>query len=216
MVTEKSTSRSATPSESSNDRRFNIVIFGIPECDPGTSRFTRMAQDSTNVVSALQNIDSNLSESVVRDCFRLGKYKQNSSRPRSILAKLCRTIDVVNILSKKDVYPNEITIKPDMSPEERSIEAELLKQRWSLIQYGIDRKFIKIKKASIYVSNKFYGSIKKLKFIMATERADVTDQSAVAPINNVSILAPVVEIERSDVTDQSAIAQLIMSLTQLM
>ena len=93
-----------------------------------------------------------------------------------------------------------------MSPEERSIEAEFLKQRWSLIQSGIDRKFIKIKKASIYVSNKLYGSIKKLKFIMATECADITDQSAVAPTNNVSILAPVVETERSDVTDQSAIA----------
>ena len=67
VVTEKSTGRSATPSESSNDRRFNIVIFGIPECDSGTSRFTRMAQDSANVSSTLQKIDSNLSESVVRD-----------------------------------------------------------------------------------------------------------------------------------------------------
>ena len=84
VVTEKSTSRSATPSESSNDCRFNIIIFGIPEYDSGTSCFTRMAQDSANTMSTLQKIDSNLSESVVRDCFRLGKYKQNNSRPRPI------------------------------------------------------------------------------------------------------------------------------------
>ena len=35
-------------------------------------------------------------------------------------------------------------IKPDMSPAEQQVELILLKERWSLIQGGFDRKSIKI------------------------------------------------------------------------
>ena len=73
-----------------------------------------------------------------------------------------------------------------MSPEERSIELELLEQRWPLIQSGINYKFIKIKKG-LYVRNKLYGTNKNSKFVMVTEHSDVMDQPTTASTNNVSV-----------------------------
>jgi len=39
--------------------------------------------------------------------------------------------------------PKEITIKPDMSQEERIVESILLKETWQQIQKGIECKLIK-------------------------------------------------------------------------
>ena len=118
-----------SPSKFNEERKFNIVISSIPECDSGSPRLMRLAQDSSNVTSILHKIDPTLSESMVCDCYCLGIYKQNHFRPRLTLVKLSRTIDVINVLSKKDTYPSGIIIKPDLPPEERAIESELLKQR---------------------------------------------------------------------------------------
>ena len=51
------------------------------------------------------------------------------------------------------------SIKPDLSLEERKRESALLKQRWSLIQSGIERKFIRIHNLSIFVNNKLHGRL---------------------------------------------------------
>ena len=48
-----------------------------------------------------------------------------------------------------------------MSPAERAIESILLKERWSLIQGGFDRKSIRISRVnnSIYVNNQVFGRV---------------------------------------------------------
>ena len=51
-VVEKPTSRSTNSSGLNINCKFNIVVIsGIPECDLGSSRLNRLAQDSTNVTS---------------------------------------------------------------------------------------------------------------------------------------------------------------------
>ena len=57
-----------------------------------------------------------------------------------------------------------ITVKPDMSPHEKQKEALLLKQRWSLMQSGINKADIKIKSSSIYVKGKKYGYVLNSEF----------------------------------------------------
>ena len=49
-------------------------------------------------------------------------------------------MDVNSILANKSSLPSSLVIKPDMSPQERAIESALLKERWSLIKGGLDRK----------------------------------------------------------------------------
>ena len=46
-----------------------------------------------------------------------------------------------------------------MSPKERSCDSTLMKERWSLIQSGTDRKYIKIRNSCIYVHNKLHEQI---------------------------------------------------------
>jgi len=55
--------------------------------------------------------------------------------------------------------PKELRIKPDMSAEERQMESLLLKERWALIQSGIERKVIRICSNKIFVHNKLHGQI---------------------------------------------------------
>ena len=67
------------------------------------------------------------------DCFHLGRFKQGKSRPRPILIRLKRVMDVNEILASRKFLRTPFIIKPDLSPAERAIESVLLKERWSLI-----------------------------------------------------------------------------------
>ena len=46
-----------------------------------------------------------------------------------------------------------------MSPEEKSIESLLLKERWSLIQSGHHRKQIKLSGNQIFVNGQLHGKV---------------------------------------------------------
>jgi len=72
----------------------------------------------------------------------LGKYQEQANKLRPILN---RTMDVSILLSRTaKSLPKGTKIKPDMRPEERYIESLLFKERWSLIQSGLDHNAIKI------------------------------------------------------------------------
>ena len=145
----------------------------------------RLAKDSSSVISIFQKINSNLNESAVRDCFRLGRFNQSRDRSRPILVKLNRTIDVANILSNKSSYPENITIKPDLSPKEREIDKLLMKKRWSLIQSGVDRKLIRIKKSSLYIQDTLYGRVENSSFhVVASDIASPKQPSVTG--NNIA------------------------------
>ena len=142
-----------------SDSKYNLVIYGIPDCDKGTLRFRRLETDTINVPTVITNLDSSIHPQCVRDCFRLGKYNDNG-RPRPILAKLSQSADVSSILSKRGSLNKPISIKPDLSLEDRRLEAILLKERWSLIQSGTNRRNIKIRNKCLFVTNKLYCQVK--------------------------------------------------------
>ena len=143
-----------------SDRKFNLVIYGIDESPSGTNQSERVKHDVDSSVPILTKINGNINPTSIRDCFRLGKYKQNQNLLRPILVKLNRAMDVTNILSNRSsIDNNNITIKPDMNPQDQRKEALLLKERWSLIQSGVSRSDIKIKSSSLYVKGTKYGYI---------------------------------------------------------
>ena len=72
---------------SESDRKFNMIIHGIPETKPGTSKMARFQSDLKSVGSIVSGLNSGISELSLRDCFRLGKYKKDLQHPRPILAK---------------------------------------------------------------------------------------------------------------------------------
>ena len=56
------------------------------------------------------------------------------------LDQLIRSSDVQTIFANRGKLSKPVIIKPHMSPEERHNESLLLKERWNLIQSGIERK----------------------------------------------------------------------------
>ena len=141
----------------SSDRKYNIVVYGIEECPAGTPRSERSKHDVNESLSIFSNLDNDIQPFAIKDSLRLGKYKKESKRPRPVLVKMNRLIDVSSVLSKRRGLPAGITIKPDMTSEQQRVEASLLKERWSLTQRGVDKKDIKLKAPILYVQGKKYA-----------------------------------------------------------
>ena len=126
-----------------HDRKYNIVLYGMHECPKGTNRLARTKQDLEKVTEILTGINKNISSHNVRDCFGLGKYKENNDRPRPVLIKMNRSIDIINLLAVRNDLPPQLAIKRDLTPKDRQINSILMKDRWSLIQSGQNKKILK-------------------------------------------------------------------------
>lgn len=170
----------ATPEYNAADRKFNVVVYGIEECPNNTTRSDRIQSDLSKVVKTFSDLDDSIETNSIKDHFRLGKYQSNRQRPRPILVKFLRSSDALSILSKKKELQSSITIKPDMTKQERQIEQLLLKQRWQLLQSGYDRKQIKIRRNSLIVDNVVYAKVvdDKLVFSTTTEPRSTATTSA--------------------------------------
>ena len=122
------------------------MIHGIEKCFKGTLKYERLKHDLKEVTSVITNTESSISPLSIRDHLSLGKYRENSKRPHPILVKLNRAIDRSLLLSnlKTTTLPGNIKIAPDLSVEERTTRSLLLKERWNLMQDGMERESIKI------------------------------------------------------------------------
>ena len=62
-----------------------------------------------------------------------------------------------------------------------------MKKRWSLIQSGVDRKLIRIKKSSLYIQDTLYGRVENFSFhvvasdIASPKQPSVTDNNSAPP-----------------------------------
>ena len=147
-----------------SSRKFNIVVYGVMECDNGTNRHARLIHDTNKIDSIISIIDSNIPESSIRDCIRLGRYSENICRP--ILAKLSRTCEVSSILSQRHkLKGSKFSVKPDLTKEERKDDQLLMKRRWDLMQSGMRKEAIKFRGNSMYVNNLRFGSVVNGAFI---------------------------------------------------
>ena len=117
----------------------------------------------------LKSLDGSLANVSIRDSTTLGKYNSSLTRPRSILVKFNEADDISNILSKRSKVAqlsSPVSIKPDLSKEEREIEAVLLKERRSLINKGVSKKDIKIREKCLYIGRKLHGKSDSSTFII--------------------------------------------------
>ena len=152
------------------DKKFNVILYGINECQPGMSKLSRLESDLASVVSVLSTIDSSIHIQSIKDCFRLGKFSPGKSRPRPILVRFIRIAEVTSILSRKGKLSRPYSIKPDMSYEQRLRESVIMKERWSLIQSGIDRKDIKIRMIDFLFTINCMVKSKIKNFILIVQR----------------------------------------------
>ena len=132
-----------------SDSKFNLVLKGSE----------RTKHDFNEALSVLSNLDGDIHPMSVRDCFRLGRFKERSRYPRPILVKLTHSVDVHSSLSQRSNLPEGVIIKPDMSMDERNSESLLLKERYHLIQSGTDRRDVKLRLPVLYLRGKKYAEV---------------------------------------------------------
>ena len=185
------TSAKLSKNLTTDSRQYNIVLYGLKEFPKGTSRSARMKQELDQIVEILTGIGSNVGPQNIRDSFRLGKYNESANRPRPILVKLNRSYDVSNLLSARKNLPKGLTIKPDLSPEERVADTILMKERWRLIQAGKNRNDIKIVNNKLLLKGKLHGTVVNSEFIPSSQdnNAGATQpQAANTQANNSSTM----------------------------
>ena len=174
--------KTATPgaasksSVSPSERKFNLVVYGIKESKKGTPKHKRMSNDLVAASEIINKICPDITGQAIRDCLRLGKYTEGRNRPT--LMKLNRSWDVLSILANRSKLAStpEVSIKPHQSPKERATESTLLRQRWTLMQSGVEKSLIKIRGDFIYVNNKKYGKANESEFTLYAQ-VDVADES---------------------------------------
>lgn len=146
-----------------SERRFNMVVYGIPENPEGTLRTQRLENDLKECSNIIKTVCTATSADPIVDCQRLGKYSKSEERSRPILLHLARALDVTRIMSNRKnlVSMPGISIKPHMSSHERKVESVLLKERRLLINSGSSRSDIKItpSKGELHLSNKILGKV---------------------------------------------------------
>ena len=74
------------------NRKFNIVVYGIDEWPKGTGtpRHEHSGLDLNNVAQIITKVDENINPLSIHDLHRLGKYQEKSRRPRPILTRFSR------------------------------------------------------------------------------------------------------------------------------
>jgi len=65
-----------------DERKFNIVPYGIAENPQNTNRQVRMKKDMENIMEALCATDIDIEPSDIKDLYRLGKYDHKRACPR--------------------------------------------------------------------------------------------------------------------------------------
>ena len=153
------------------------MVFGVEESPPKTFKDVRLQKDMELVSEIFASINVQVDPSQILDCYRLGKFKSQQTRPRPILVKLQRTIDVNAILANRWSLSSPLLIKPDMSPDEHKLESTLLGEWWSLIQAGYDRKRIKISNNCIYLHNQLFGEVVNSHFQCSNNQKPPSDDS---------------------------------------
>ena len=163
-------------------RNHNVVLYGIPECDTGTTRLERVKQDFCRVFDICSvTVPFSNPNNEICDTVRLGKYSADSARPRPVLVKFKSVFYVSNLLNNKKQCPKGITLKPDLPPEARKIESLLLRERWQLIQNGQDRKVIRIRGNKILLAGKVFATVTngEVHKELLTYCSDTSSQSSV-------------------------------------
>ena len=165
----------ASNSTTSQDRKFNVIIFGIDEAPAGTPRFSRIKHDSSQITTIINSLDCPDINQSVRDHFRLGKFLSSATRPRPVKVCLTKSSDVATLLLKRNKNLHPVYIHPDRSPDQRKAISILNDNRRSLIKSGTDPLSVKIRGFSLLVDNQSYGYIHNSKFVLATSKS---------PLNN--------------------------------
>ena len=115
-----------------DDRHMNIVLYGVEESPPATSKSDRTRNNLSSVLPILSAVDQSIQNASINDLYRLGRFDPEQSQPRPILVKFLCRINVTTILSNRNKVKKPIIIKADMSKDERRLSLYCFKNAGNL------------------------------------------------------------------------------------
>ena len=180
------------PQFAPDDRKFNVIVFGVPERPSDLPRKSRLLSDLKDVSTLFQKSSPPTPTSSIVDCRRLGKFSTDHPKPRPILVRFNSLSVVVEILRKRSVFTPYV-VKPDLSPDMRRAENLLLKQRWQLIQSGtVKKQEIRIRGTRLYVKDSLHASIIDSDLCLASTNEDSSNSKTptVSDSNTSTIFTP--------------------------
>ena len=171
----------------------------------GSTRSSRANHDFSKLSAIISDLEhSSDHKSSIRDCRRLGKYVRSEKSSRPLLVTLNSTADVRNILHHhNNSSDTSFTIKPDLPAAIRKSNAILLKERWSLINSGIDRKSIRIQGQELFVNGQLHGKISGSVFVFTPSKSKPLEDSppsvsaSVLPLSPATVRSPVTASSRA-------------------
>ena len=114
-----------SPKNSTRDKKFNVVMYGLSECTKGSPRHERISYDNNLAYKIIKSICPDISEYAICDCIRIGKYSEPRKRP--LIVKFVRSCDVAIVLSNRHKLSNselpKVSLKPFMSIAEQKTES---------------------------------------------------------------------------------------------
>jgi hypothetical protein len=179
------------------ERKYNVVLYGLPECPQGTRRAERVRQDCTNVVSTLSPLCTSFGSQSIKDLYRLGKYSVDRSRP--ILVKLNSSCDVSSVLSNRRLLADKpgVTVRPDLTISQRQSLGILLRERRVLISNGLRSRDIRILNNDLFIRNSLHGSVVDNHFVSSGNELSVPSVSE----SNVTATNPPSEVNQPAPSD---------------
>lgn len=126
--------RLGSPNSPKEDRRHNLIFFGISESPECTSFGEKLKTDYTSIFSAVEPLVASSSSgslhSAIRTCTHLGRY-DSSRRPRPLVVKFNDFSLIPTILCSSNRLTSPITVRKDLSKRDRYCNS--LKEQFRLV-----------------------------------------------------------------------------------
>ena len=105
-----------------SERKFNIVLYGIKESLPETTRSDHQKHDLKYLLNIMHSLDSLITAALFKDFYRLAKFDKNNTHPCPLLIKFLGSCDATLVLSNRKCLTSGISIKPNLTLQEWKIK----------------------------------------------------------------------------------------------
>jgi len=102
--TSKPTSSTAVQIHYRQDKKFNVIVYGVKECPKGTPKHAQSESDLKSVVSVLSKVDNSVKSQSIKDVYHLGRLILTLNTPDQFLFSSYRSCWCVQCSPKEGIF----------------------------------------------------------------------------------------------------------------
>ena len=116
----------------------------------------RMYSDIQAVRKVIEYLGE-LGNEPITDSFRLGKYRSDATRPRTLLVRFKNPWLVRKLLAKSYIlkdYSDSIYLSRELIIDEKKLESRILFERYKLVETAISKVRLRVRDLNLYLDGK--------------------------------------------------------------